>query len=77
MSATRKYHWDLWLSRRRFRLRRGEDFACSASSMVQQIRNAASLRGIGVSIEEKDNGIDVRVDRAFQSDAAAVRVERG
>jgi hypothetical protein len=55
------YNWEKWFARRRFTLRRGADYDCSHSSMAQQIRNAASARGLGVRLVEGDRGITVLV----------------
>lgn len=46
------YDWDKWFARRRFRLLRGTHYFCSQSTMSQQIRNAATKRGLQVSITE-------------------------
>ena len=55
------YDWDGWFGSGAFALVRGEDFACSMSAMVQQIRSAASIRGIHVSIAEGEQTIQVKV----------------
>lgn len=57
----KRYDWDSWLGRRRFTLRRGRDYSCSASAMAQQVRNAASLRRRGVTIIEQEGGMTVHV----------------
>lgn len=45
------YPWDRWFKRGRFTLRRYHDYFCSPYSMGQQIRNAASRRGIKVKVK--------------------------
>lgn len=46
------YDWDRWFARRRFTLRRGIDYEATQGSMLQQVRNAASHRGIGITVLE-------------------------
>lgn len=57
----RQYDWPRWFSRRRFTLTGGIDYQCSTKSMAQQVRNAASARGILVSIVESPGGLTVVV----------------
>lgn len=57
------YAWDRWFGKDEFRLVRGVDYQCSQSTMCQSVRNAASKRGIRVSIRDNGNGIVVRVKR--------------
>lgn len=45
------YDWDELLKRPSFRLYRWRDYRCRVDSIVQQVRNAASLRGIKVSVD--------------------------
>jgi hypothetical protein len=54
------YRWDAWFSRPRFSIRH-RDYNCSRSSMCQQIRNAASERGVLVSVEETRRSFVVTV----------------
>ena len=63
---TKLYLWDKWFARRRFSLRRGYDYFCTQSSMSQQIRNAASARGLAVGIVETDDGLTVLVSGAAE-----------
>jgi transcriptional regulator with XRE-family HTH domain len=58
------YDWDKWFARRRFTLRRGEDYRCSQSSMSQQVRNAAAARGLNVSLVEGEGQLTVLVHPA-------------
>lgn len=66
----RIYFWESWFSRSSFRLRRGVDYRCGQGTMAQNIRTAASERGLSVSITEREDGLTVRV---FASPAAARR----
>ena len=58
-----KYPWDEWLRMRAFRLVKGSDYDCATSSMVQQIRNAASRSGLRARIEEDSRGVFVRLEK--------------
>lgn len=62
----KKYDWDEWFGRPKFVVRKGRDFDCSMTSMAQQIRSEASLRGVPISIAEKRGSLAVNVggDRA-------------
>ena len=59
--SKRIYEWDNWFARRRFTLRRGEDYRCSQSSMSQQVRNAATARRLRVSLVEGEGQLTVLV----------------
>ena len=61
MPGRNLYDWDALFKRRSFPLVRGKDFRCSQSVMVQQIRNAASQRGLHLTITEGDGWIMVKV----------------
>jgi hypothetical protein len=54
------YDWDGWFAALPITLRRGDHYACSQSMMAQQIRSAASARGVPVSLEDKGDRIIVR-----------------
>lgn len=58
-----KYPWDQWLARRRRRLQRGADYACSQSAMAQQIRNAAVRLGLRVSLVDVGDGLIITVKK--------------
>ena len=58
------YDWQRWFRRRKFILKRGVDYRCQTSSMVQQIRNAAYKRGLSVSLEEDNGALTVTVLKA-------------
>lgn len=51
------YPWDRWFKRGRGRLRRGRDYTCLQNSMAQQVRNAASRRGLRVSVRQRHGGL--------------------
>lgn len=55
------YPWEFWLARQRLVLRRGRDYACTNSTMASNVRNAASQRGISISVEERDGGLVVTI----------------
>lgn len=62
-----KYPWDQWFKKKRFQLTEGDDFKCMPHSMLIQIRNAATSRGMSVSIKVKSgrkNVITVEVKKA-------------
>ena len=45
-----RHPWDSWFNRKRFRLEKGVDYTCMPHSMAQQVRNAAFVRNVKVSI---------------------------
>lgn len=59
----RLYSWDDWFSKDVFTIRQRRDYHCSTSSMVQQVRNAASARGLLVEIQDLGHSILVKVHR--------------
>lgn len=65
MAARRKYPWELWFSRPRVVIVRGIDYDCSQATMVQSIRNAASIRGVGVGVQDKGTAISIEVRNAL------------
>ncbi len=58
-----KYPWDDWFARTKFLLVQGEDYNCGSATMVQQVRNQASRRGVGVDVAHDivNNDILVKV----------------
>jgi hypothetical protein len=46
----RRYPWDQWLSRGKVTLVAGKDFNGRADTMAQQVRAAASKRGLSISV---------------------------
>jgi hypothetical protein len=55
------YPWDDWFSKPKKRVVRQRDFKIGSASMSQQIRQAASKRGISVSLEEVEDGFIINV----------------
>jgi hypothetical protein len=55
------YHWESRFKEDSFVLVRGVDYDIGDASIVQQARNAASIRGVKVSIQECNKGIIVTV----------------
>lgn len=62
MSAKKMYDWDGWFAQGSFKLRRGRQFNCRPSSIIQQARNAASERGLGLIVIESDQEIYFSVE---------------
>lgn len=56
-----RYPWDLWLSLGSFTPIRGIHYSCSNTAMAQQVRMAALLRGLKVSITKKPDRLTVEV----------------
>lgn len=56
-----RYPWDKWFGRSKFRLVRGKHFQCATHGMAGQIRNAAVLYGVKVSIKVKEDTLVVTV----------------
>ena len=61
--TTRLYPWERWFSQKSFRIIRGKHFDCQVHGMAQQIRNAASYYGVGVSISVEAETVIVKVRR--------------
>lgn len=59
----KRYNWERLLSCSRFRLVRGVDYDCSTRGMAQQVRQAASERGMHVRLVESDDWIVALVSR--------------
>ena len=51
------YPWDVWFRRERFSLQRGRHYQCSTGSMIQQLRNAASVREMPIRIIRTNRGL--------------------
>lgn len=58
----RKYDWDALFLRKAFTLARGRDYCHSAAVMTQQVRSAASVRGLSITLDEDDGVIRVKVN---------------
>jgi hypothetical protein len=66
-----RYNWDEWFKLPKFLLVRGNHFTCGTSTMVQNVRNEACKRNIGVSIKETAKGdIVVSVRRRIPTEKA-------
>lgn len=61
MPAHRKYDWNKLFERDQSLLERGEDYHCSQSNIIQQIRNEASKRGLRIKLNDLDDKIIVKV----------------
>lgn len=59
----RKYPWDKWFERARFTAVQGKDYTVSTSSMIQTIRQNASIRGLSIRVEDQGVKVTVRVVR--------------
>lgn len=72
----RKYAWEDWFSRPCTVLLRGIHYDCSQSTMVQSIRNNASMRKVRVRITDRNNHIIVEVlNDVLHSNKATVTSE--
>jgi hypothetical protein len=67
----RKYPWEEWFARPRFRLRRGRDYSVSTSAMAQMVRNKASEFSVSVHLIEPPDGswLEVTVSLKGEDDA--------
>ena len=61
MAATRKYMWEEWFGRPLTLVVQGVDYQCSQSTMVAQIRNCASRRGVRVRLTDVGDSIVIEV----------------
>lgn len=53
----RKYPWERWFNGGEFNLVRGRDYRCATHGMMAQVRNAASARGVSVSLRLDPKGV--------------------
>lgn len=58
----RRYPWEQWFRARRFTLKRGLEYDCRTSSMVQAVYQAAARMGRDVSIEVAEDEIQFTVE---------------
>ena len=58
---TYRHPWDTWFSKSSFQLKKGVHFDCQTHSMVVQVRNAATNRGLKVVIQLFDDTLTVTV----------------
>lgn len=56
-----RYKWDNLFCNKVFTLYKGRDYECSQSSMVSQIRTAASNRGLSVSVHDGSDCVEVLI----------------
>jgi hypothetical protein len=62
-----RYPWHTWLKEpkpgrnRKLELVRGQDYLCMTHGMAVQVRNAASLRGMRVSVLITESGLLVTI----------------
>ena len=61
MAARRKYDWDRLFEQQQSLLERGEDYHCSQSNIIQQIRNEASKRGLRIRLTDLDDRVVIKV----------------
>lgn len=55
------YNWDAWFAKTKFTLVNKKDYKCSQAIMTQQIRNAATARGLFAMVVPKTNRLMVSV----------------
>lgn len=55
------YDWETWLAGGQKTLRKGRDFTCSFSSLVQQARNAANRLGYKIQVTEVEETVQIVV----------------
>lgn len=76
MAAKRKYNWNELFKQDNILLEYGEDYHCSQSNMIQQIRNQASKRKLRIRINDLGNQIIIKVLRGdnevYHTDMSAV-----
>ena len=63
MKSNQLYDWNTLFRKKVFTLLEGEDFDCTCESMEQQVRNAASRRGLRVIVVLEDGTVSVVVRR--------------
>lgn len=62
------YPWDRWFKKLssmpdgRMVLARNRDYHCQSHGMAQQVRNAASGRGLSVTVETREKSLIVRLN---------------
>lgn len=56
-----RYPWSKWLNKSKFKLVRGKHFSCATYCMAGQVRNAAVLYDVKVSIKVKGDTLEVTV----------------
>jgi hypothetical protein len=53
--------WEVWFSKPSVRIKRGKQFTCQPHSMAVQVRNAAKLRGLRVSVLIQESVLAITV----------------
>lgn len=61
MAARRKYDWNRLFEQEYSLLEFGEDYHCSQSNIIQQIRNEASKRKLSLRLSDLGNQVVVKV----------------
>ncbi len=61
MAARRKYDWDRLFEQKSSLLERGEDYHCSQSNIIQQIRNEASKRKLNIKLSDLGDKVVIKV----------------
>lgn len=56
-----KYPWARLFRRKTFVMRKGVDYRCGTAAIVQQVRNAASARGLSIRLTEAADSVSVAV----------------
>lgn len=69
--SSQKYDWNAWFERKTFVLVHGTDYHVNSGTMYQQIRNAASQRGLRVSIHGLVNPDSIAVEVVGKSPTPA------
>ncbi len=57
-----RYPWDRWFIKKRFRLVKGGHYVCKTHGMAAQVRNAAHIRNLSISLSIDDGSIEVHVN---------------
>ena len=58
-----RYPWDKWLKEDKLVLHRGTHYRCQPHSMAVQVRDAATKRGLDVSVEIDEGTITAYIYR--------------
>ena len=61
-----KYPWDNWLNGEAWLLETGKDYQCKDQSMRYQIRHQAKQRGLVVTIQKAEGGLQVQATKPRQ-----------
>lgn len=58
-----RYPWDKWFKKNKLVLLRGKHYECQPHSMGVQVRDAATKRGLQISVEVDEGIITATIDR--------------